>query len=166
MRITRWGRITETRFESSPLPTNRKKGAEGKPDHRKGAGWLKLRRRLTVQSNSLHWREKYRDCTEITDDMIRAFVERIIVHKTIRSAAGQKTRQSEVHLSFIGQFVLPPERESRTMNNSLFHHRQCVRFLLRVAFSYSNQWRKPERRFHGTEHPDDEDDPPLWPHGL
>ena len=41
--------------------------------------------------------------------MIRAFVEKIVVHKTVRSADGQKTRQIEVHLSFIGQFVLPPE---------------------------------------------------------
>ncbi|MGN0662061.1 MAG: DUF4368 domain-containing protein, partial [Faecalibacterium sp.] len=52
---------------------------------------------------------KYRDCTEITDDMIRAFVEKIVVYKTVRSADGQKTRQIEVHLSFIGQFVLLPE---------------------------------------------------------
>ena len=51
----------------------------------------------------------YRDCAEITDDMIRAFVEKIVIHKTVRSADGQKTRQIEVHLSFIGQFVLPPE---------------------------------------------------------
>ena len=43
--------------------------------------------------------------------MIRAFVEKIVVHKTIRSAAGQKTRQIEVHLSFIGQFVLPQKAQ-------------------------------------------------------
>ena len=54
---------------------------------------------------------KYRDCTEITDDMIRAFVEKIVVHKTVRSATGQKTRQIEVHLSFIGQFILPKEAQ-------------------------------------------------------
>ena len=54
---------------------------------------------------------KYRNCTEIADDMIRAFVEKIVVHKTVRSATGQKTRQIEVHLSFIGQFILPKEAQ-------------------------------------------------------
>lgn len=53
------------------------------------------------------------------------------------------------------------------MNNSIFHHRQCVRFLLRVAFFYIQiNGVSQKRRIHGTEHPGNEDDPPLWPHGL
>ena len=52
---------------------------------------------------------KYRDCTELTDDMIRAFVEKIVVHKTIRPAKGQRTRQIDVHLNYIGQFPIPAE---------------------------------------------------------
>ena len=52
---------------------------------------------------------KYRDCTELTDDMIRAFVEKIVVHKTIRPAKGQRTRQIDVHLNYIGQFPIPTE---------------------------------------------------------
>ena len=51
--------------------------------------------------------KKYRDCTEVTDEMIRAFVDRIVVHRTIRTTAGQCTRQIEVHLNFIGQFSIP-----------------------------------------------------------
>lgn len=51
--------------------------------------------------------KKYRDCTELTDDMIRAFVDKIVVHRTIRPAPGQRTRQVEVHLNFIGQFSIP-----------------------------------------------------------
>lgn len=51
--------------------------------------------------------KKYRDCTEVTDDMIRAFVDKIVVHRTIRPAPGQRTRQIEVHLNFIGQFSIP-----------------------------------------------------------
>ena len=52
---------------------------------------------------------KYRDCTEVTDDMILAFVEKIVVHKTIRPTKGQRTRQIEVHLNYIGQFPIPTE---------------------------------------------------------
>ena len=52
---------------------------------------------------------KYRDCTEVTDDMILAFVEKIVVYRTIRPAKGQRTRQIEVHLNYIGQFPIPAE---------------------------------------------------------
>lgn len=52
---------------------------------------------------------KYRDCTEVTDDMILAFVEKIVVYRTIRPAKGQHTRQIEVHLNYIGQFPIPTE---------------------------------------------------------
>ena len=50
---------------------------------------------------------KYRDCTELTDEMIHAFVEKIVVHRTIRPAPRQRTRSIEVHLNFIGQFSIP-----------------------------------------------------------
>lgn len=53
--------------------------------------------------------KKYRDCTEVTDEMIRAFVDKIVVHRTIRPAPGQRTRQIDVHLNFIGQFSIPAE---------------------------------------------------------
>jgi len=53
--------------------------------------------------------KKYRDCTEVTDEMIRAFVDKIIVYRTICPAPGQRTRQIEVHLNFIGQFSVPME---------------------------------------------------------
>ena len=51
--------------------------------------------------------KKYRDCTEVTDEMICAFVDKIVVHRTIRPAPGQRIRQIEVHLNFIGQFSIP-----------------------------------------------------------
>ena len=53
---------------------------------------------------------KYRDCTEVTDEMIRAFVEKIVVYKTIRPAKGQRTRRVDVHLNYIGQFPILTER--------------------------------------------------------
>ncbi len=54
--------------------------------------------------------KKYRDCTEVTDEMIRAFVDKIVVHRTMRPAPGQHTRQIEIHLNFIGQFSIPMEK--------------------------------------------------------
>ena len=38
---------------------------------------------------------------------IYAYVDKIVVHRTIRPAPGQRTRQIEVHLNFIGQFSIP-----------------------------------------------------------
>lgn len=53
---------------------------------------------------------KYQDCTELIDEMIHAFVEKIVVYRTIRPAPGQRTRRIEVHLNFIGQFSIPMDR--------------------------------------------------------
>ena len=52
---------------------------------------------------------KYRDCTEVTDDMILAIVEKNVVYSTIPPAKGQRTRKIEVHLNYIGQFPIPTE---------------------------------------------------------
>ena len=53
--------------------------------------------------------KKYRDCTEVTDEMIRAFVEKIVVYKTLCTGSGQRTKSIEVHLNFIGNFTIPTE---------------------------------------------------------
>lgn len=65
---------------------------------------------------------KHRDCTEITGGMTWVFVENTVVYKAVRSAAGQKARQIEVHLSFIGQFVLP--RKARVKDDEQEHTRR------------------------------------------
>ena len=54
--------------------------------------------------------QKYRNCTEITDDVIRAFVDRIVVHRTGKDENGQQTRAIEVHLKFIGKFDIPQDK--------------------------------------------------------
>ena len=53
---------------------------------------------------------EYRNCAEVTDDMIRAFVDKIVVHRTGKDENGQQTRAIEVHLKFIGQFIFPNDR--------------------------------------------------------
>lgn len=161
------GRMTEERFDKLSAAYEQEQSELKAALANEQSEFDRLRKQADRTEQFLALARKYRDCTEITDDMIRAFVEKIVVHKTVRSATGQKTRHIEVHLSFIGQFVLPPERGDRTMNNSIFHHRQCERFLLHVVFFYIPFYGiSRKRRFHGTEHPGNEDDPPLWPHGL
>lgn len=103
------GRITETRFEKLSASYEQEEEELKESLITEKAQLAEAQKAADRTEQFLALARKYRDCTEITDDMIRAFVERIIVHKTIRSAAGQKTRQIEVHLSFIGQFVLPLE---------------------------------------------------------
>ena len=103
------GRITETRFEK--LSASYEQGEEELKESliTEKAQLAEAQKEADRTEQFLALARKYRDCAEITDDMIRAFVEKIVVHKTVRSADGQKTRQIEVHLSFIGQFVLPQE---------------------------------------------------------
>ena len=106
------GRITETRFEKLSASYEQEE-AQLKENLITGKAQLaEAQKQADRTEQFLALARKYRDCTEITDDMIRAFVEKIVVHKTVRSATGQKTRQIEVHLSFIGQFIFPKEAQA------------------------------------------------------
>ena len=49
---------------------------------------------------------QYRDCTEVTDEMIRAFIDKIVVHTATKDERGHRTRQIDIHFSFIGQLDL------------------------------------------------------------
>ena len=50
----------------------------------------------------LHLAKRYRDCKELTDEMIQAFVERIMVHPATKDAHGKRQREIEIYLKFIG----------------------------------------------------------------
>ena len=45
---------------------------------------------------------QYRDCKELTDEMIQAFVEKIMVHPATKDAHGKRQREIEIYLKFIG----------------------------------------------------------------
>ena len=105
------GRITETRFEKLSASYEQEEEELKKSLITEKAQLAEAQKEADRIEQFLALARKYRDCTEITDDMIRTFVEKIVVHKTVRSAAGQKMRQIEVHLSFIGQFVLPQKAQ-------------------------------------------------------
>ena len=105
------GRIMETRFEKLAASYEQEEAQLKEHLITEKAQLAEAQKEADRTEQFLALARKYRDCTEITDDMIRAFVEKIVVHKTVRSSTGQKTRQIEVHLSFIGQFVLPKEAQ-------------------------------------------------------
>ena len=51
--------------------------------------------------------ERYRDCTEYSDEVLRQFVEKVIVHETVKDEDGERSREIEVYLNFIGKFDVP-----------------------------------------------------------
>ena len=46
--------------------------------------------------------KQYRDCKELTDEMIQAFVEKIMVHPATKDVHGKRQREIEIYLKFIG----------------------------------------------------------------
>ena len=51
--------------------------------------------------------ERYRNCTEYSDEVLRQFVEKVIVHETVKDEDGERSREIEVYLNFIGKFDVP-----------------------------------------------------------
>ena len=51
--------------------------------------------------------ERYRDCTEYSDEILRQFVEKVVVHETTKDEDGERSREIEVYLNFIGKFDVP-----------------------------------------------------------
>ena len=46
--------------------------------------------------------KRYRDCKELTDEMIQAFVEKIMVYPATKDTYGKRQRKIEIYLKFIG----------------------------------------------------------------
>lgn len=76
--------------------------------------------------------ERYRDCTEYSDEVLRQFVEKVIVHETVKDEDGERSREIEVYLNFIGKFDVPaqpvelsPEEQKRreTLKKRRIHQR-------------------------------------------
>ncbi|MCD8180823.1 MAG: recombinase family protein, partial [Firmicutes bacterium] len=47
--------------------------------------------------------KKYHECTELTDEMLNEFVEKIVVHEADKST-GERIQQVDIYFNFIGQF--------------------------------------------------------------
>ena len=103
------GRMTEERFEKLAAAYEQEQRDLKEKLKTEQDELQEARMKTDCTDRFLALAKRYRDCTEVTDEMIRAFIQKIVVHPTIRDANGQKKRQIEVHLNFIGQFVVPPE---------------------------------------------------------
>ena len=103
------GRMTEERFEKLAAAYEQEQRDLKEKLSTKQAELQEARMKADCTDRFLALAKRYRDCTEVTDEMIRAFIQKIVVHPTIRDANGQKKRKIEVHLNFIGQFVVPSE---------------------------------------------------------
>lgn len=53
--------------------------------------------------------KKYRDCTELTDIMLYAFVDRIEVHEATGGRTIYRQQNIDIHFNFIGNFYPPTE---------------------------------------------------------
>ena len=54
---------------------------------------------------------KYEDITEVTNEMLYAFIEKILVHAPTGGRSAQRRQQIDVYFSFIGTFVPPGAEE-------------------------------------------------------
>lgn len=103
------GRIPEERFD---LLSNQyeQEESELKTELTEDQARLNAAQTSTKQADKyLALAHKYRDCTELTDEMIRAFVEKIVVYKSIKPEKGRRIRQIDVHLNYIGSFHVPAD---------------------------------------------------------
>ena len=107
------GRMTEERFEKLAAAYEQEQRDLKEKLHTEQAELQEARMKADCTDCFLALAKRYCDCTEVTDEMIRAFIQKIVVHPTIRDANGQKKRQIEVYLNFIGPLVVPPEGRER-----------------------------------------------------
>ena len=100
------GRISEDRFDKLSIGYEAEQAALKEA---LAADRIRLEQMRTDTVSADHFialAHQYRDCTEVTDEMIRAFIEKIVVHTATKDDRGHRTRQIDVHFSFIGQLDL------------------------------------------------------------
>ena len=61
---------------------------------------------------------QYCDCTEVTDEMIRTFIDKVIVYRTEKGENGHRTRRIDIHFSFIGRIDLTGSTPNADEQNS------------------------------------------------
>ena len=55
--------------------------------------------------------KKYRDCEELTDTMLYAFIDRIEVHEATGGRTVNRSQRIDIYFNFIGQFVVEDTEE-------------------------------------------------------
>ena len=83
---------------------------------------------------------KYEDITEVTNEMLYAFIEKILVHAPTGGRSAQRRQQIDVYFSFIGTFVPPGVEEKEKAKRAEQEQQRAER--RRVTQQRSAQRRK------------------------
>lgn len=102
------GRITEKRFEMMAASYE---AEQAELEQRIAEGQQEMDTYEQDEKRIDHFlklTKKYTDFSELTAPMIKAFVEKIMVHAPDRSS-GKRTQQVDIYFNYIGQFHIPDE---------------------------------------------------------
>lgn len=95
-------RIPETRFEALTAAYETEQSQLALQQTAEREQLAALQASTQKVDSFLQLAKRYRDCKELTDEMIQAFVERIMVHPATKDAHGKQQREIEIYLKFIG----------------------------------------------------------------
>ena len=85
---------------------------------------------------------KYEDITEVTNEMLYAFIEKILVHAPIGGRSAKRRQQIDVYFSFIGTFVPPGVEEEEETKRAEQEQQRAER---RRATQQRSDQRRKER---------------------
>ena len=95
-------RIPETRFEALTAAYETEQSQLALQQTAEREQLAALQASTQKVDRFLHLAKRYRDCKELTDEIIQAFVEKIMVHPATKDAHGKRQREIEIYLKFIG----------------------------------------------------------------
>ena len=95
-------RIPETRFEALTAAYETEQSQLALQQTAEREQLAALQASTQKADHFLQLAKRYRDCKELTDEMIQAFVEKIMVHPATKDAHGKRQREIEIYLKFIG----------------------------------------------------------------
>lgn len=95
-------RIPETRFEALTAAYETEQSQLALQQTAEREQLAALQASTQKADHFLQLAKRYRDCKELTDEMIQAFVEKIMVHPATKDTYGKRQREIEIYLKFIG----------------------------------------------------------------
>lgn len=95
-------RIPETRFEALTAAYETEQSQLALQQTAEREQLAALQASTQKVDSFLQLAKRYRDCKELTDEMIQAFVEKIMVHPATKDTYGKRQREIEIYLKFIG----------------------------------------------------------------
>lgn len=103
------GKITEARFDKLSAEYEAEQAALAATAAESKTMLDALEADTTNAQAFIRLAQKYVGCEELTDSMVQEFVQKVIVHPTVKDENGKKEREIEIFLKHIGRFDLLPE---------------------------------------------------------